>query len=104
MTIDMTDAARHLLVPAGTPLIAGKLYLHLCHGRKNPAEQMDDWGFHGPTFGPLDCVAETNRTTLRLIAGTDHELELDHYDNLIVWDGAWYGDVVIFIASACDRG
>ncbi len=29
------------------------LYLGLFHGRDDPNEQMRDWGFNGPTIGPL---------------------------------------------------
>ena len=29
------------------------MYLRLYHGRVDPDQEMDDWGFDGPTFGPL---------------------------------------------------
>lgn len=31
-------------------------YLHLFHGRKDPNQQMDDWGEDGPYIGPLHAV------------------------------------------------
>jgi hypothetical protein len=43
-----------LFVTNGTMLEKGRLYLHLFHGRNTPDEKLDDWGFQGPYFGPLD--------------------------------------------------
>jgi hypothetical protein len=60
------EAETPLLAPSGSPLIEGKLYLRLCHGRKDPAQEMDDWGFVGTTFGPLNCVVQTYTTAIRL--------------------------------------
>ena len=92
------------IVPAGRSLIAGKLYLQLYHGRKDPAEQMDDWGFTGPTFGPLACVVQTYVSTVRLVGDTNDELWLEHYDDMIVWEASYYGDMSIFIARGDEHG
>ena len=102
----MTDIAADngLLVPAGERLVAGKLYLQLYHGRKDPAEQMDDWGFTGPAFGPLTCVVQTYCTTLRLHGDVHQELWFEHCDDMVFWDGAYYGDMSIFIASGDEHG
>src|SRR3546814_15424074 len=35
------------------------VYLHLFHGRNSPDQDMDDWGFDGPTIGPPDYVHTT---------------------------------------------
>lgn len=35
------------------------IYLHLYHGRDDPAEDMDDWGFEGPVLGPFAYVHTT---------------------------------------------
>mgnify|MGYP001382833126 CR=1 FL=1 len=48
-----------LLIPKGTPLVPGKMYLRLYHGRTDPAQEMEDWGIVGPTFGPLSCYVHT---------------------------------------------
>lgn len=93
-----------LLVPSGSPLIEGKLYLRLCHGRKDPAQEMDDWGFVGPTFGPLHGVVQTYFCTLRLEGRNDDELWLERHADLIAWDGAYYGDIALFAAGTHDRG
>jgi hypothetical protein len=93
------------LVPAGSPLAPGKLYLRLYHGRKDPAEEMDDRGFDGPTFGPLYSVVQTYVSTIRLHGNeVDEELWLDRHDDMIVWDGAYYGDLCIFVAGRHDHG
>jgi hypothetical protein len=45
-----------LLVAKDEPLVPGKLYLRLYHGRTDPEQQMEDWGFTGPTFGPSPAM------------------------------------------------
>jgi hypothetical protein len=42
------------------------VYLHLFHGRKDPDEQMDDWGLEGPVIGPLNYVHVTYMATVRV--------------------------------------
>jgi hypothetical protein len=93
------NAPTGLLVPAGERLIEGKLYLQLYHGRTDPREQMDAWGFTGPTFGPLTCVVQTYFCTLRLHGDPHREIWLEQSDDMIVWEGAYYGDMSIFIAT-----
>jgi hypothetical protein len=88
----------------GSPLIEGKLYLQLYHGRTDPDQQMEDWGFVGPTFGPLSYVVQTYCTTLRLHGDPHHELWLAHHDDMVVWGGAYYGDMSIFVATGAEHG
>lgn len=92
------------LLPAGSPLVSGKLYLRLYHGRKDPAEEMEERGFEGPTFGPLNSVVQTYTTAIRLYGDDNHELWLDRHDDMVVWDGAYYGDLCIFVAGKHDHG
>ncbi len=93
-----------LVVPKGTPLVPGKMYLRLYHGRTDPAQEMEDWGFVGPTFGPLSCYVHTYCCHFRIHAecGT-HEVWLDKCDDMIQWDGCFYGDMEVFIADDDDR-
>jgi hypothetical protein len=99
------EEASPLLVPPGSPLIEGKLYLRLHHGRKDPAEDMQDWGFDGPTFGPLDSVVQTYFVTIRLCrSGLDDDLWLDVRHDMIVWDGSYYGHFATFVAGKSDHG
>ena len=99
-----TAAGRKIVVPAGTPLIEGRLYLWLYHGRKDPAEDMQDWGFNGPTFGPLASVAQVYLTHLRLYGDDGVELWLETCEDMIVWQGSYYGDMSIFIATGAEHG
>jgi hypothetical protein len=89
-----------LLVPAGKPLGKGKLYLRLYHGRKNPDQDMDDWGFNGPVFGPLSAVVMTYLTTIRLhgIRLCD-EVWLETTRDMVQWQGDYYGDFELFVAG-----
>ena len=93
-----------LLVPSGSPLIEGKLYLQLCHGRKDPAQEMDDVGFVGPTFGPLNCVVQRYFDAISLDGRNDEDLWLEKHADMIAWDGAYYGDLCIFVAGRHDHG
>src|SRR5690349_6848040 len=60
-----------LCIPKGTPLVPGKMYLRLYHGRTDPGQNMDEWGFVGPTFGPLSCYVHTYCCTFRLHSDCD---------------------------------
>jgi hypothetical protein len=93
-----------LFVPKGTPLLPGKMYLRLYHGRTDPAQEMDEWGFVGPTFGPLSCYVHTYCSTFRIHGefGT-HEVWLEKHDDLIAWNGCFYGDMEVFIAETDDK-
>jgi hypothetical protein len=93
-----------LSLSKGTPLIPGKQYLRLYHGRTDPNQEMDRWGFDGPTFGPLSCYVHTYCSTFRIHAESGHqELWLETHDDMIRWDGCYYGDLEVFIAKADDK-
>lgn len=97
----MTPTANTPLLchPDTARLIPGKLYVRLYHGRNDPTEQLNDWGFDGPTFGPLTGVVLTYITTIRLLGEfNDEEIWLTVVDDLIEWDGQFYGDWEVFIA------
>jgi hypothetical protein len=96
--------ATPLVVPKGTPLVPGQMYLRLYHGRTDPAQEMEDWGFVGPTFGPLSCFVHTYYCTFRIHAecGT-HEVWLDKCDDMIHWQGCFYGDMEVFLAASGDK-
>lgn len=71
------------------------LYVQLFHGRKDPDEQMDDWGNTGPTFGPYNVVSTTYATEVKM-SRIDGSLEiLRYYGNLVYYDGMYYGDWVV---------
>ena len=96
----MTDIP--MIVPRGTPLQPGRLYLHLFHGRTDPAEELADWGFAGPTFGSLQSVHQTYAATWQLFGTGDAEVWLSGHGDLLAWDGAYFGDVAVFLAHEGD--
>lgn len=73
------------------------LYLHLFHGREDPDEAMDDWGINGPTFGPFESMHSTYAATIVLFGGNGDksDLWLKYHDDLVYFDGVYYGDFVI---------
>lgn len=76
----------------GTPLDR-KLYLKLFHGRNFPSEVLEDWGFDGPIFGPLEWAHTTYSADVKLGYGPDFDFcRLIIYDGLLYYDGKWYGD------------
>ena len=81
--------------------VPGKMYLRLYHGRADPAQGMDEWGFDGPTFGPLSSYVHTYCSTFRIHAecGTQ-EFWFERRDDMIQWDGCFNGDMQVFIAEA----
>jgi hypothetical protein len=92
-----------LLVPKGQKLQKAKIYLHLYHGRNGPDEDLDDWGFEGPTFGPLDYFHITYLTRFCFARGEfDHDLS--GTDDLFEFDRKYYGDLVVFLATGDECG
>jgi hypothetical protein len=93
-----------LFVPKGTPLVPGKMYLQLYHGRTDPAQEMEGWGFDGPTFGPLSSYVHTYCCHFRIHGECDSsEVWLQCHDDMIRWDGCCYGDMEVFIAGTADN-
>jgi hypothetical protein len=76
------------------------VYLYLFHGRRDPAEQMDDWGEMGPTLGPFQFVNSVAGSELSL--GYDGE-ELKIVDGLVYYDGMWFGDWSVFSAHTFEN-
>ncbi|MDF0491566.1 hypothetical protein PX699_16730 [Sphingobium sp. H39-3-25] len=126
------DRARALLAgyvpdPAPTPNTSGALYLRLWHGRRDPAENLDDWGSEGPVIGPLAFVQTTYMCDVKFAAAPE---VMDRFfpavmadwrqqgfsnvhgpvcdwrftiaDDLIEYDGVFYGDWSVFVSSPAD--
>jgi hypothetical protein len=78
------------------------VYLKLLHGRTDPNEQLEDWGFDGPVLGPFEAVHFTYTTHVRCFPkGSDGDaeaIELCYHDDLLVHDGKYYGDFEIAAA------
>ena len=71
------------------------LYLKLFHGRSHPEEELDDWGADGPIFGPSPFFHTTYGWLVKFSEeGDDAVLYLS--DDMLYYDGVWYGDWSIF--------
>ena len=71
------------------------VYLYLIHGRKDPEQQMNGWGFNGPTLGPFVAIHVTYMSSLRCIRDDYSEFELRFHQDMLAHDGAFYGDFEI---------
>lgn len=97
--IDSTLTSK-LIISSGTVLVPDKMYLRLFHGRTDPHQEMNGWGLDGPVFGPLSCYTMTYRCHVRIHAETgQEEVWLVATDDLIQWDGCFYGDLAVFVAG-----
>jgi hypothetical protein len=82
------------------------VYLKLLHGRNDPNEQLEGWGFNGPVLGPFEAVHFTYTTHVRCFpAGSDGDaeaIELCYHDDLLIHDGKYYGDFEIAASFGAD--
>lgn len=75
------------------------VYITLYHGRK-PGQELDDWGIKGPTFGPFEYIQTTYASHIKFGYNKDGELlELHVVDDMIYYDGIFYGDWEITTAD-----
>lgn len=76
------------------------VYLELFHGRKDPHEDMPDWGSQGPVFGPLAWVHTTYAFHIKLGYPPDFPFrDLQIISELVYYDGVYYGDWSVFPES-----
>ncbi len=68
------------------------LFFNLIHGRKEPNQEMDEWGFDGPILGPYESVHCTYCTHLRLAKSNGEIDTMRIYDDLVYYDNCFYGD------------
>lgn len=82
------------------------LYLDLFHGRRDPTEHLDDWGKQGPVFGPLDYVHTTYGSHVKMrftnLPETEAEVDLHTVDDLLFYDGCYYGDWTVYDIPPAD--
>jgi hypothetical protein len=72
------------------------VYMRLLHGRLDPNERLKTWGFDGPVLGPFEAVHFTYKWHIRCFPqGQGDEIEFEFYDDLLVYDGKYYGDFEI---------
>lgn len=81
------------------------VYLNFFHGRHTSDEELDDWGFNGPVFGPFSTVQVTYGCHIKTI---DREGDLTQFtidkDGLVEALGAFYGDFEIVDVKTFKRG
>jgi hypothetical protein len=71
------------------------MYLRLFHGRRNPDENLNDWGLDGPVIGPCVAITSTYAAHVRLHDENDNELWLEYQGDLLAFDSIYYGDFAI---------
>jgi hypothetical protein len=76
-----------------------QLYLHLYHGRKDPDENLEDWGSEGPVIGPLAYV-HTTYTLLWQILGCGVGRVAPA---VWAWPTRWFGETVKDGLSDCRK-
>jgi len=75
-----------------------QLYLALFHGRSRPDEKLSDWGFDGPIIGPVGIGWTYGGLRLFEPGWNDFEF-LPTEDDLVYYDGKYYGDFEVFHAG-----
>lgn len=76
------------------------LFLRLFHGRKEPNQDMDDWGFDGPIFGPYIGIHGVYRNNINL-SKRNGDIDMLYVANdLVYYDGSYYGDWCILTEPA----
>ena len=89
------------------------LYLGLFHGRRLSLEQMDDWGFDGPTIGPLKWCRttyafnikiqfESSVDALNYFGVQQEQFFLAMNGDLVAFDGLYYGDWTVYYVGLDD--
>lgn len=82
-------------------LVLGKAYLKLFHGRDRVNQKMNDWGYDGPTFGPIQYAHMTYGCDLKVALedSQDADFTLLLTDGLVAHAGKFYGDWSMFVAT-----
>ena len=72
------------------------LYIRLFHGRTDPSQDMDDWGTDGPVLGPYNYAHTTYSHHLKLGKPDNSVDELFGFEDMLYYDGIYYGDWSVF--------
>lgn len=75
-------------------MVGSKVFIDLYHGRKDPDEDMKDWGTMGPVF-EVDMCNFLYGNKIRLMKDNNIIGFLLVVDGLIYYDGVYYGEVSI---------
>ncbi|AQT68720.1 hypothetical protein STSP2_01892 [Anaerohalosphaera lusitana] len=71
------------------------VFIKMFHGRKDPAQQMDDWGLDGPVLGPYQNIHVTYTSYIKLIDENGNCDMLRIIEDMIYYAGCYYGDWII---------
>ena len=77
------------------------ILIDLYHGRFDPNEDLEGWGFNGPVLGPFPFYHVTYNSTAHtgdnnmIIAGKEEEIPYWDKEDLIFLYGSYYGDMSI---------
>ena len=83
--------------------MSGQVALELFHGRSHPDEHLDDWGSQGPVF-LVDYVLVTYLSGIKLgIPEPAGDGDLHFVEDLVFYDGTYYGDWSVFPAGLTRR-
>ena len=80
------------------------LYIRLFHGRTNPEQDMDEWGSDGPVFGPYEFVHITHASCVRFGRQNGNCDSLYVYEDMLFYNGAYYGDWSVFTDETLKKG
>lgn len=83
------------------------IYLKLFHGRKDPSDNLEDWGENGPLIGPFSWFHGTYLTTFTFgdkDEGEQWYLQDSIVGDLIYYDGMFYGDFTIATIEPGEKG
>jgi hypothetical protein len=80
-----------------------KMKITLYHGRIDPTEGMENWGFIGETF-LVDDVVMTYMSGLRLFVNDEWIGDIQPFEDMLYYAGAFYGDVEISSCDDCQEG
>lgn len=111
-----TEAANSALRQCGSKPKKPGLYLELSHGRHDPHEQMNGWGFDGPAIGPLKWYHTTYVSDIKIefenaadavkyFCVSHAFFDLTVEAGLLVFGGMYYGDWTVYYMGPedCER-
>lgn len=116
MHIVSNEAANSAIPQYGTKPKKPGLYLGLFHGRHAPTEQLNGWGFDGPTIGPLKWCHTTYAFDIKIefedVADAVEYFGIEQYQfemtvngDLLMFNGMYYGDWTVYYVGPddCER-
>lgn len=76
--------------------MSGVIYVDLFHGRKTVEENLEEWGTHGPVFGPYRHVTVTYTGWIQCEKPNGDADFIKIVGDLVYYDEMYYGDFTMF--------